>query len=218
MILNENVLKNIIREVIEDFVDEANYPSSFNIDEFKALTSFNARLQYCKTHLELIASGSGRYVFGIDNDTVLKLAKNQKGVAQNEAEYEYANDAYISIIAEVYDYDDNFFWIEMERLSKCTPAKFKMSTGMNFKEFANDLQYNYFTQLTNKRPWIGRSDSYDENNENEFFRDVFDLVGSWNMPVGDLTRLSTYGITKSGDVKIVDAGLSSDVWDNYYKK
>jgi hypothetical protein len=217
MILKENVLKNIIREIIEDFVDEANYPSSFNMEEFKGLTSFAARLRYCKQHLEPIASGSGRYVFGIDADTVLKLAKNQKGIAQNETEYDYANDSYITIIADVYDADQNgFLWIEMERLSKCTPSKFKAYTGMSINDFGDALRY-FEGDLVGKK-WWRKPENYEQIVKNEFYQDVQDLIGSYDMPAGDLMRLSSYGVTKDGQVKLVDAGLSQEVWNSFYRK
>ena len=64
------------------------YPSSWNIEEFKSLRSFAERKRYCDANLQKIASGSGRIVYKVDNQKVLKLAKNKKGVAQNEIESE----------------------------------------------------------------------------------------------------------------------------------
>ena len=67
-------------------IDEMAYPVSFNMDEFKMLKTFAARIKYCQARLQRISSGSSRIVYKIDNEKVLKLAKNRKGIAQNEAE------------------------------------------------------------------------------------------------------------------------------------
>ena len=54
------------------------YPSSWNIEEFANLKSFNQRKNYCEQNLRRISSGSGRIVYQVDNEKVLKLAKNKK--------------------------------------------------------------------------------------------------------------------------------------------
>jgi hypothetical protein len=53
----------------------------------------------------------------IDNQKVIKIAKNKKGLAQNSVEAE----AYIQnydIVARVFDTDRNDFWVEMELAKK----------------------------------------------------------------------------------------------------
>jgi hypothetical protein len=218
MKITRKIIENIILEVIEDVMDEANYPSSFNMEEFKTLKSFSARLRYCKEHLQPIASGSGRYVFGIDANTVLKLAKNNKGVAQNEAEYDYANDSYISIIAEVFECDDDYLWIEMERMNKCTPNKFKAITGFTFYDFTMAINYYYDKFLANKTRGFREPDNYDEISDSELFDEIIDLISNFDMAHGDLFRLSSWGITNDGRLKIVDAGLNEDVYNQFYKR
>lgn len=51
--------------MVEELMDE-DYPSSFDMEHFKSLTSFNKRIQYCKENLKRISSGSGRIVYMID--------------------------------------------------------------------------------------------------------------------------------------------------------
>ena len=79
-------IRQYIRNILwEQFIEE-DYPASFNMDEFKMLRSFNARINYCQARLKRISSGSSRIVYQIDDELVLKLARNVKGLAQNEAE------------------------------------------------------------------------------------------------------------------------------------
>lgn len=63
-------------------IKEMTYPETFNMEEFKSISRFASRIKYCETHLQRISSGSGRIVYKIDDEKVLKLAKNPKGVAQ----------------------------------------------------------------------------------------------------------------------------------------
>jgi hypothetical protein len=67
---------------------------------------------------------------------------------------------------------------------------------------------------------MSKPESYDEMWENEFGSDIFNLVGSYDIPVGDLTRLSTYGVVnRDGSPKVVmiDYGLNRDVYDGFYR-
>jgi hypothetical protein len=206
-------------ESLTTLVDE-DYPSTWNIEEFKKLNSFNSRIKYCETHLQRIGGGSSRIVYKIDDEKVLKLAKNKKGLAQNEVEAEYSNYNDLSdVLARVYEYDDNNLWVEMELARKLTVGDFKRITGFNFKDFGIAV-LNYGIDAGGK----GRKRSIDikvveDMWEDEFVYGIFNYIGNYGVPTGDLTRMSTYGIVK-GDgnerVVVIDYGLSADVYDSYY--
>ena len=87
IIITESQLKNIIQKELEE-----DYPINWNVEDFKKLNSFNKRIQYCEEKLTRISSGSSRIVYKIDESKVLKLGKNKKGIAQNEAEIDFSND------------------------------------------------------------------------------------------------------------------------------
>lgn len=96
-------------------INEMAYPTSFNMEEFKNIRSFAGIVAYCRKHLTRIAEGSSRMVFKIDDEKVLKLAKNRKGLGQNKAEADMGyNEGYFTCIAHVSDYDDNYMFVEME--------------------------------------------------------------------------------------------------------
>jgi hypothetical protein len=210
----------IITENQFNKIFEMAYPTTFNMDEFKQLRSFSKRFNYCKERLEYISSGSGRYVFGIDQEKVLKLAKNQKGIAQNENEYDIAR--YESIIAQVFDCDDDFLWIEMERVNKITVSEFKQLTGMDFNFFKDNIEYEDMVSINSHKYRNCRMTkpirNDDELWENEFFCQITNLIGGYGMEVGDLERINSYGKNSKGEIKLVDAGLSEDVWNTHYLK
>ena len=72
--------------------------NNFNIDIFKNLNSFSKRISYCDENIERISSGSSRIVYKINDEKVLKLAKNTKGLEQNKNEIQYRSDSYINYI------------------------------------------------------------------------------------------------------------------------
>ena len=102
---NKLIGKEMVKETIEE-----DYPVSFDMEHFKTINSFNDRVQYCEEHLQRISSGSGRIAYKIDEEKVLKLAKNKKGVAQNEAEIE-GQDGYVTIFAKTFEYHPNYLWL-----------------------------------------------------------------------------------------------------------
>jgi hypothetical protein len=200
-------------------VDE-DYPQSWSIEEFKKLTSFNSRIKYCETHLQRISSGSSRIVYKIDEEKVLKLAKNKKGLAQNEVEIEYSEDYLLEgILAKIYEYDENNLWVEMELAQKLTKNEFKRIVGFSFDDFAKAVN-NVGVENTG-RGFKRQIDSelFSSMWDNEFITGIFDLIGSWGIPSGDLQRMSSYGIV-SGDsnerVVLIDYGLTNDVYNTYY--
>jgi len=72
-------LSVLIREAVLAGIKEANYPEGFNVEEFKSLPTFAARMKYVKARLPKVAQGSARTAFIVDDATVLKVAMNKKG-------------------------------------------------------------------------------------------------------------------------------------------
>ncbi len=209
---------------IQELLQEMAYPSSFNMEHFKSLTSFKKRLEYANTHLpRKIASGSARTIFQIDDEKVLKVAKNNKGYHQNEVEEDFYLQGF-GIIAKVYDFDqENHTYLEMELAKKVTKKRFKQLVGLSLEDVWNYL-YNLRIQYNLK----GRS-RYDtikelpeDIDENFFIQELMDIVLSYDMVVpGDFGRESTYGeVIRDGKpaIVIVDFGLTNSVYDDFYKR
>lgn len=225
-IMNEGVA-NIIEEDWENIKLDEEYPSTWNKDEFEKIQSFSGKLKYASTHLPKIASGSGRAVFKIDDSKVLKIAKNKKGLAQNNVESEYLLQKY-DITARTFDRGDVVknigpFWIEMELAKKLTPTKFKELAGIDIKDLDSYIFRSAMKRLVamhspNHKAEPHRKDEEIENNQ--FFQDVMRLSNDYGMKNGDFGRLSSYGLVlRDGKPKIVlvDFGLTKTVFDDYYK-
>lgn len=216
-----------IRVLIREFIQESDlledYPASFDMEVFKSLKSHAGRNRYAQEHLQRLSSGSSRIVYKIDDEKVLKLAKNEKGVAQNEVEIEYGQYSDIEdVVARIFDYDEvGNLWVEMELARKVKASDFKNIVGYNFADIQKAI-HNYGVDSGNVR----RSFKHDINKElvddmweNEFMYELFSYIGNYGVPTGDLTRLNSYGVVKrNGQDKIVliDYGLTHDVYSSYY--
>jgi len=115
-ILAESDNRDMFEGFDESQLDE-DYPVNFDIFNFKNIRSYAGKLRYAESHLgRPIGRGSSRVVYRVDNNKVLKLAKNKKGIAQNETEIHWSGDAVLGeILAQIFDYDrENSLWVEME--------------------------------------------------------------------------------------------------------
>jgi hypothetical protein len=220
--IQEKLRVDITNPLDEELTEE--YPSSFSMEQFKQLKSFNQRIQYCEQHLQRISSGSSRIVYRIDDEKVLKLAKNKKGLAQNKAEVEYGTEIYLEgIVANIFEYDEDGLWVEMELARKITESEFKRISGFEFKDFAAALN-NYHHERTNYRNGYKMKvdpEIVAQMWEDEFVYGIFQYLGNYDVPVGDLTRLSTYGIVKrdgQDTIVLIDYGLTEDVYNTHYRE
>jgi len=209
-----------VYENIETLMGE-DYPPSFNMGEFKQLTSFDARTRYCATHLKRISSGTSRIVYKIDDEKVLKLAYNKKGLAQNETEIGYSKEEMLSdLVARVYAYDQNYKWSEMELARKVNKPTFKNITGLDWDVFVRVVD-NYGKTYNNnsRKPHHETKEESEMVWENNFAYDVLQYIGNYSASSGDLCRLNSYGVVKRGGIDaivLIDYGLNDDVYDSYY--
>lgn len=210
-------------------LNEAAMPG-FNLQTLSSIKSFAGRLKYCKQMLgPSFGSGSSRIIFEIDDEKVLKLAKNKKGVAQNE--FEEQTSRYGSMVVHVFDCDDNYMWLVEEN---CVPAKeedFERLIGLPFETYCDLIRFYYnrycrngrqtylFTMTTDEADALVDK-LYDEDDYG-FVPRIFNLMGDYQLPFGDLTRISTYGMVMrdgSPELVVIDSGLSEEILNTYYRR
>lgn len=208
-------------KMFEDFTIDG-----FDMEYFKQLSSFRKRIDYCGKYLKRLSSGSSRIVYIVDEQKVLKIAKNTRGLEQNRAEGDYfIQKKYIDVVTEMYDKDDqNYTWILCERARKLTPNKFTEMVGIPLSkvDFYLNLKYAqeknakvdkkaFFTFLT--------GDEITKIENSSFCQEILSMMYEVNLLPGDLGRLSSYGIVKRKDKEVVvllDYGVSEH-YDIHYK-
>ena len=210
-------------------LNEAAMPG-FNLQTLSSIKSFAGRLKYCKQMLgPSFGSGSSRIIFEIDDEKVLKLAKNKKGVAQNE--FEEQTSRYGSMVVHVFDCDDNYMWLVEEN---CVPAKeedFERLIGLPFETYCDLIRFYYNRYCRNGRQTYLFTMTTDEadalvdrlynEDDDGFVPRIFNLMGDYQLPFGDLTRISTYGMVMrdgSPELVVIDSGLSEEILNTYYRR
>lgn len=212
-------MNNTTLETITNKLLEADYPSEFKLAKLESISTFKGRKDYLDGHLRKLGAGSSRIVYEVDNNTVLKFAKNKKGIAQNLVEIELSEDSYLSVMgifAEIYEYGEHGLWLEMQKAKKCTPKLFNEIVGLTFDDYVVALTY-----MSGKSNKLDSNFDIDELYENEFLESMTDFLSNFkHIPIADYTRMSSYGVVTNGtdsDVVLVDYGLNEDVYDKYYR-
>ena len=216
--------KGMLEEQIHEDIEEiAAYPEGFDIKEFIALRSMAAKARYLKQHnLDKLGAGSARAVFVADATTVIKVAKNAKGLAQNEAEIDISNNSGDDApIAKVLDFDDvNYTYVESERARKARPTDFKNIVGFSMNDITNSIHI-WKDEHNGRQGWRRKPENYDAIMETPFIQELTDIVGTFDIGVGDIVRISSWGIV-SRDGKdhlvLIDYGLTMDVFNTLYMR
>lgn len=211
--LSENLSENIVSE---------DYPQSFSLEEFKSINSFAGKIKYCEERLQRISSGSSRIAYKIDEEKVLKIAKNKKGIAQNEHEASQSEDYLLdNIVANIFDYDEDYFWIEMELAKKVALSDFNRITGFSFQDYSIVMN-NHHVSMDNRNKGYKRDISpeiVEQMWESEFTYSMLDYLGSYMAPIGDLLKLNSYGIVNRNGhetIVLIDFGVNEEIMNKYY--
>ena len=207
------------------FLSEA-MGDNFSFEELKSIKSFKGRFDYCvRTLGPTQGRGSSRVVFQLSDDKVLKLALNQKGIAQNEAECDWGVQSY-DVVPEIFKESDtdNYYFLVSEYVLPATEEDFEQIFDFDFTTFCQCLVafwkcYNpqgrcYISPMDNQSLEVLLNDSDDLNS-------FYNYMADYRVPIGDVIRIQNYGMTnRSGQPQIVllDSGLNDDVWNKHYKR
>ena len=175
------------------------------LNQLSSLETFKDRIDYAEKHLEHLSSGSSRLIYKLPDGRVLKLAKNEKGIAQNKVE---ANPKMKSkYINPTIRSDKNGIWKLSPYLNKITEKEFEKLTDVNFKEFGKALEHKI-----NKESKPG---DYDKISKLDLFKELVRLNKDFDILIGDMIRISSWG-TKDDLPILLDTGLSEKIWDKFY--
>lgn len=181
--------------------------SGFNWAEFQALRTMFDRIQYVSRKLPMIGEGSSRDVFKFGN-YVLKIATGPAGVAQNKTEMSI-HAKYPDVTTKIVKTDPKGTWLLVEYAKPLNSSEFQNVTGISVK----DWEY-IFDLLGQKVDW---KEKFPQYKDNKFINKMAQLFYSSGMSTGDLGVFDHYGITASGEFKVLDYGLTREVFKTHYK-
>ena len=220
----------ITENQFRDIVNEMAYPSTFDMAHMLAIPSYGGRIRYCAERLRKIGQGSSRVVFDVDDEKVLKVAKNKKGIVQNEEESMRWKQSY-DCFAKVYEFSDDGIFLEMQKARKAKNSDFKKLTGYDFdvmKWWIEEIRNEYAARSSYYSRSIpsGYRELFDSDEWNAGLDDynIFAAVRSYledtqTETIGDMQRSSTWGVvSENGEERLVmvDFGLSDEIYAQYY--
>jgi hypothetical protein len=219
-------------------LNEVPLPPDWDKEKLNLRQTYKNRIKYALERAKRLGGGSSRVAMTIEYEgrpTVLKVAKNYKGLKQNQAELDILDDGYLGnlpIVIPLIDYDkenNQPVWIQTEVAKKITaPTLMKMLHTPSMWLFTNKvrnilgrrkpheiddatLKRKYFE--THNERWKPTEQDYEIFEE--YANEVADLIGNSSLELGDLGAAGNWGVYNGRPV-IIDLGLSEEVWKKYY--
>ncbi len=225
---------------VNDILKETPLPASWEKSRYKTNTSFASRIRYASERATQIGSGSARVAFELEYEgrpTVLKIAKNRKGMAQNEFEVQMLSyHDFSDILIPMIDHDTdnetdleyNATWLHVEKAEKMKKAQFKkFFSGLDPTELVIFAMF-----FSNKHDLVAKAERYpwkpdpektknlvvDDEIENPNIKSFVYLVSNNDQiePM-DFMALGNWGVYKNEPV-IIDIGLSLEVFKLHYAR
>ena len=215
-------------------------PADWDAEQLNLRQTFKNSLKYALDRAKRLGGGSSRIAMTIDykgRPTVLKVAKNAKGLAQNEAEIDILEDGYagnLPIVIPLIDYDKankRPVWLQTELAQKAssiklnkllhTPALWFLtdyvdvmlgkSTSYRANSTTESLKKYYF----DNRMWKNTVPTEkDWEIFTEYASELADLVNSTPIELGDLNNSSNWGIYNNRPV-VIDLGFTEETAQLY---
>ncbi len=184
-----------------------------------------------KNYVEL-GTGSSRTAYAINPRKVLKIAKNSKGLAQNQEEAElYQKSSNKFLFAKTFDHAPDFSWLVSELVRPLNnKIEFNTLSGVNYDTYMKILEASDdvgelglmiksvplgFIRMGAKFRHLSNLEYIEELNDNPFLHAIVDTIQQHELGRGDLI-LSHFGKTADGRIALLDYGFTWKVADNHY--
>lgn len=223
----------MLKRTFKHYLTETPLPDTWDKSIYTDNQAFYKRVDYAKERAKSIGSGSSRVAFVIPyegRDTVLKIAKNQKGMVQNEEEVSILNDWYLkklNLFIPIIDYDEKSSaptWIHVEKANKATNIQFVTETGLQLVDLINYVYYYHkgVNHLSDHYEKLFNSLQQKINEESELVQSLIDYFGNYDVyndstKIADYKRIANWGVYNNNLV-IIDAGINSDIFSTMYLK
>ncbi len=199
--------------------------STFKVAELHNIRGWAGKKRYLESCLPKLGQGSSRIVFLLEPTKAIKLARNDKGLAQNEreADLQHAAKENEDVMAQILDYDqEKYLWVEMEIARKLDAQSFKRITGLPWAVFRSFMMSDRMRYTINKPMQFGGKEfTADDFYENEFVSSLTYAADNYGIMRADLESPRQYGIVNRNGkdfVVLVDYGLNQQIWSQHYDR
>lgn len=198
------LLREYVDLIVEKIRSNKEAGQKFNMTRFKSLDNVHMLNVYASKFLSKLGQGSSRAAYQLTSRYVLKVAINEKGIAQNEAEEAvYTNPKTKPITSKVYASDDKNRWLVTDSVREFSDEKdFKNTAGIDWQTFIGQVKAAYKGKQVNAT--------------NDLVKATIATVKENNLGIGDIQKIDHWGKTSDGRVVLLDYGYTHEVWDKHY--
>ena len=172
-----------------------------------------------------IGSGSSRIVWALDKNIVIKMAKNEKGIAQNLAELRVFEKS-PERVAKIKWYHPKGYYLIVERctsLNRFLEDKDVNIDAAGFSEYV-DINCNKKYTVENVEK-IVKKFVRENRDEAKYKPAVFKMLAKqikelatfiWKNKIDDIYD-DQLGVNKAGKIILLDYGMNKEVWKKFYR-
>ena len=184
------------------------------LKELSSLETFKDRIDLAEKELKHLSSGGSRIIYVMDNGEVLKLAKNEKGLAQNKAESN--PDIKSQYINKTIKSDKDGVWKTSPYLDKVTEKQFEELCGIGFKDFGKAISWGLKSVSSSDKSDEKKPEGMEDVWKSDIYKELVEVGKKFDLMPGDLERISSWGTDGKVPV-LLDTGLKLDIWNKYYE-
>lgn len=179
----------------------------FVLSTFKELIDLNEMHEYASKNLSVLFEFRHRKIYGLDDNTVLKIANDDDGALENLNEFRISSSHNFenvfpkNIITKAFEKDSMSLWMTSERCEPISKEEFSGKISMEFDKFAFFLRE--LTMLEEFPP--------------EEIQKTIDFIKSLGIIPSSIAFLENWG--KNGqDIKLIDFGSCRNDFQKRPKK
>lgn len=192
--------------------------------EFEDTLKFDKVFDVLFSKYYKIGSGSSRRVFALDKNTVIKMAKDRRGMAQNLVEvkvFEKTPDR----VAKIKWYHPKGYYLIVERCSSLDRFLEDKEVNFDADDFSEYVDINVNERYTAKKVAnIVKNFVRENKDEAKYKPAVFKMLAKqikelatfiWKNKIRDIYD-DQLGVNKAGKIILLDYGMDQEVWEKYY--
>ena len=193
--------------------------------EFEDTPKFDKVFDILYSKYYKIGSGSSRRVWALDKNTVIKMAKNEKGIAQNLAELKVFEKS-PERVAKIKWYHPKGYYLIVERCTSLDRFLEDKEVNFNAADFSDYVDINCNKKYTVENvEKIVKKFVKKTKDEAKYKPAVFKMLTKqlkelatfiWKNKIDDIYD-DQLGVNKAGKIILLDYGMNKEVWDKYYE-
>ena len=240
--MSQNLIRAYVRAVLNESkedVEDSKDPIDWVEDAFNDPESWGTKNRFKAMRIAAESAGlfefgvgSSRSVFDLGSGKVLKIARNNKGLVQNELEAFAGKDAHVnSMVASVYEAASQHNWLVSEFVEPLEDGDSKAAeaaSGVPWADVRKVLGVSEKSEfkatadeITNKLKSGGAKEEKSTPGcpkGRDFLEMLVGFLDRYqDMLPGDIVKLSSWGINKKGCLVLLDYGITRKKFKELYK-